>query len=303
MGKKLTLKEVIDRANKVHNFKYVYTKSDYERCDKPICIICSIHGEFMQTPHNHLMGQGCPKCKGMNISSLERIERVKMLYNGFYDYSKSDFSKAKLKTVVICPIHGEFITDYDHHCYQHQGCPKCQKNFPLTQEDFLNKLYDIFGDEYDYSKVEYINMHTKVKLVCKEHGEFERTPIELIYYNRGCPKCRNTLTSLETQIECLLIENDIKFNMQKSFDWLGKLSLDFYLPEYNVAIECQGKQHFGLGGWSKNYNFEEQFERDKRKYDLCVKNSVKMLYFSNMTPNFEYFDKVFTDKDELLKSL
>ena len=30
--------------------------------------------------------------------------------------------------------------------------------------------------------------------------------------------------------------------------WLGKQSIDFFLPQYNIAIECQGKQHFGFGG-------------------------------------------------------
>ena len=39
--------------------------------------------------------------------------------------------------------------------------------------------------------------------------------------------------------------NEIIYIEQKKFkDWLGAQSLDFYLPEYNIAIECQGLQHY-----------------------------------------------------------
>ena len=41
-----------------------------------------------------------------------------------------------------------------------------------------------------------------------------------------------------------LKENNIEFETQKRFKWLGGKSLDFYLPKYNIAIECQGLQHF-----------------------------------------------------------
>ena len=37
-----------------------------------------------------------------------------------------------------------------------------------------------------------------------------------------------------------LNKKHIIFEKQKRFNWLGRQSLDFYLPKYNIGIECQG---------------------------------------------------------------
>ena len=54
--------QFISKAVKVHGSKYDYSKVDYKGCRTKICIICKEHGEFWQTPNNHLNGSGCPKC-------------------------------------------------------------------------------------------------------------------------------------------------------------------------------------------------------------------------------------------------
>ena len=61
-GKKMTQKEMIDRANEIHNFKYGYELAEYVNSYTKITIICPIHGDFEQTPSSHLNGNGCPKC-------------------------------------------------------------------------------------------------------------------------------------------------------------------------------------------------------------------------------------------------
>jgi hypothetical protein len=64
-------------------------------------------------------------------------------------------------------------------------------------------------------------------------------------------------------------------------DGSGHQSLDFYLPEYNIAIECQGMQHYKP---VKLFGGEEQFIKqialDKNKRELCEKNGIKILYYS-----------------------
>lgn len=52
----------IEKANEVHNYKYDYSKVTYVTNRVNVCIVCPIHGEFYQTPHSHLSGNGCPKC-------------------------------------------------------------------------------------------------------------------------------------------------------------------------------------------------------------------------------------------------
>lgn len=62
MPKKLTTKEFIENAVKVHGDKYDYSKVVYVNLKTPICIICPIHGGFLQKPYDHLDGCGCQKC-------------------------------------------------------------------------------------------------------------------------------------------------------------------------------------------------------------------------------------------------
>lgn len=44
------------------------------------------------------------------------------------------------------------------------------------------------GNKYDYSRVSYVNAHTKVCIVCPTHGDFWQTPSN--HYKRGCPGCK-----------------------------------------------------------------------------------------------------------------
>ena len=74
------------------------------------------------------------------------------------------------------------------------------------------------------------------------------------------------------------------------------MRLDFYLPKYNVAIECQGEQHFKpIEFWGGDKGLEEQIERDERKFNLCESNGLNILYYTTIEVpklfNHEYFDK------------
>ena len=58
----------------------------------------------------------------------------------------------------------------------------------LTTEDFIKKAKQVYKDKYDYSKAEYINVDTKVCIICQKHGEFWQRP-DHFYAGHGCPKC------------------------------------------------------------------------------------------------------------------
>jgi len=63
--------------------------------------------------------------------------------------------------------------------------------------------------------------------------------------------------------------------------WLGRQHLDIFIPEKNIAIEYHGKQHFEpvdfFGGWEGLYQTQK---RDKKKYELCLKNGITLIYFN-----------------------
>jgi very-short-patch-repair endonuclease len=83
----------------------------------------------------------------------------------------------------------------DTHARKGAGCPSCGGSVKLTQEKFIKRAKAKFP-QYDYSKVEYINGQTKIKIICSEHGEWEQIPANFLRY-KGCPKCANGEMSLK----------------------------------------------------------------------------------------------------------
>ena len=55
----------------------------------------------------------------------------------------------------------------------------------------------------------------------------------------------------------------------------GLLSYDFYLPKYNILLECQGIQHekFTKGFHESEKDFLKQLEHDRRKFEYAMKNN------------------------------
>ncbi len=282
-SEKLNTISFIEKAKKVHGDKYDYSKVEYIDSKTKVCIICPKHGEFLQTPHNHLSCKGCPKCSvTKKLDTNIFIEKAKLIHINKYDYSKVEYKGSKEKICIICPKHGEFWQTPNNHL-SNQGCPKCSidnitnKN-KFTTAFFIEKSKKVHGDKYNYSKVEYVNSKTKICIICPIHGEFLQAPNKHLL-GQGCPLCSESKLEEETRI--LLENNKIRFEYQKRFDWLGKKSLDFYLPDYNIAIECQGKQHFipsdFFGGEKR---LLETKARDKEKAILCKTNDVKLIYYN-----------------------
>jgi hypothetical protein len=58
----------------------------------------------------------------------------------------------------------------------------------FTNDIFICKSKEIHGDTYDYSLVNYINNHTKIKIICKKHGVFYQQPRHHLL-GGGCKKC------------------------------------------------------------------------------------------------------------------
>jgi hypothetical protein len=196
---KLTTEEWIEKAKEVHGKKYDYSKVNYLNNKKDIIIICKEHGEFEQFPQNHLNGSICHKCSGNYTPTTEEwIEKAKEVHGDKYNYSKVNYINSNTKVIIICKEHGEFEQIPTLHINKCQcGCVKCWYNemkliYSSNTSEFIEKAKTIHGDKYDYSKVNYNNSETKVKIICKEHGEFEQKPNNHINNKCGCPKCNPT---------------------------------------------------------------------------------------------------------------
>ena len=58
----------------------------------------------------------------------------------------------------------------------------------VTTESFIAEAKEIYGDRYDYSKVDYKNREHRVTIVCPVHGDFQVYAREHLD-GKGCPKC------------------------------------------------------------------------------------------------------------------
>lgn len=132
-------------------------------------------------------------------------------------------------------------------------------------------------------------MDTPVELFCNIHKiSFKVIPEKHLLRGTGCPICSKSESYLERIIRVELERNNIFYTKQKTFSWLidkERLRLDFYLDEYNIAIECQGAQHFKVVESAKLFIKDENDlkigqNRDKLKHDLCEEHNIPILYFA-----------------------
>ena len=296
----------IQKAKEIHGDKYDYSKVEYINNHTKVCIICPEHGEFWQKPIHHTQGKGCPYCGGTKkLSTEEFIKRANEIHKEKYDYSKVEYKTTETKVCIICPEHGEFWQTPHAHLAG-QNCPKCCGNIKLSTEEFIKRANEIHKEKYDYSKVDYLGADTKVCIICPEHGEFWQTPHNHISGKQGCPECNTSKNSKIVQkIETILKEFNIQYIKEKTFDWLKNKShmyLDFFLPDYNIGIECHGLQHFEpveyFGG---KIEYDRRYEMDKLKYKLCSEHDIKIYYFTNI--DSEYFEKLYFNENNLIEDI
>lgn len=58
----------------------------------------------------------------------------------------------------------------------------------LTTEIFIQRAKYVHGDTYDYSKTQYINLRTRIKIICPKHGEFLQFP-QVHLKGQDCKLC------------------------------------------------------------------------------------------------------------------
>jgi hypothetical protein len=170
----------IERANEVHNGKYIYPDTMvYINARTNVEIVCPEHGIFNQSPTNHFRS-GCDSC----AKNKEFIERCKEVHEDKYDYSNVEYTNRDTRVEIICPTHGSFWQSIRNHLKF--GCKKCAKH-----KEFIERSKEVHEDKYDYSKVQYENSNIKVEIICPIHASFWQVPRSHLAKN-GCSKCSGT---------------------------------------------------------------------------------------------------------------
>ncbi len=185
---RFSLSTFIDKANKVHKNQYDYSKVIYSSCDNNVIIICSQHGEYKQTPYNHInMEHGCSKC-AINQSRMEQkefIDKCMSIHGNQYDYSDTKYEISRNKIRIYCNSCQTYFSQSPQSHVKGIGCLKCSKKqyskMQIHWLQFLEQYYVIKIQHIANSTEEYRIPNTKWKAdgYCKEtntiyefHGDF-----------------------------------------------------------------------------------------------------------------------------------
>ena len=139
--------EFIQKSKDIFGDKYDYSKVEYNGNKIKVCIICKIHGEFLQKPNGHLDGNGCNSCAIIlnadrnRKSSEEFIKESKDVHKDKYDYSKVCYTNSREKIIIICKKHGDFLQSPEDHTKSKAGCPFCMNKTEGKLYEFLLPLY------------------------------------------------------------------------------------------------------------------------------------------------------------------
>lgn len=130
---KLSKEIFIDRAISKHGNKFCYDKVEYKRINLKVCISCKIHGDFLQTPQCHLASQhGCTKCGDIEARNTQRktlinfIKDAEKVHGSRYDYSRVDYKGSLKKVILVCKLHGSWMSTPSKHLGG-GNCPSCAK--------------------------------------------------------------------------------------------------------------------------------------------------------------------------------
>lgn len=171
-----TLTDFIKDANIVHNNFYSYNKTVYVNNYTKAIFTCPVHGDFKQTPHQHLRGCGCPKCK---TSNLEK-KVIKFLDNNNIEYIHQA-SKAHLNWL------GQQRLDF--YLPNEKIAIECNGVQHYKPVDFAGK-----GEDWAIKKFEYTQKLDEDKRIkCVENG----ITLEYIKYNDNVEKRLNEIKNVK----------------------------------------------------------------------------------------------------------
>lgn len=154
-----------------HNNFYSYGYVEYINSKTKVIITCPVHGNFHQTPADHLRGYGCKKCsndynKRLHSDNTETfIKKAKNIHGDKYDYSLVTYQSQKQKVTIVCPDHGEFKQTPTSHINNMSGCKTCaieqrkEHNRQVNKEIFIERAKKIHP-QFNYDSIDYINANT-----------------------------------------------------------------------------------------------------------------------------------------------
>lgn len=200
MAAKLSFETFVNRSNEIHHFRYKYHKETYISTKKYTIITCPIHGDFPQTPKNHMRGQGCPIC-GQQYAKTWRqrnykayLSKIDAHYPSLYSFPniEKEYINQLSKITVICKKCGStFRTRANDLLNGKVKCHNCYLN-SLKKTYCYEDLVQLSPHNY---KLEHfdgsLTKSDKCNLICPYHGAFQVSVSAILNGQGSCRKCAN----------------------------------------------------------------------------------------------------------------
>lgn len=296
----------IKKSNGIWGNYFDYSKVNYINNRTNVVLI---HDgiEYIQRPDHNLEHRLPLLLSDKHIYTTE--EWKKIIYKKFpdfkYDLSKAVYTDSHTPNIIlICHEkdengveHGEFKISSTA-ILDGKGCSKCKikklhNQFIGNKEYFLKRYFTKYDNDYDFTEFEYNGYNINGNIYCNKCNKwFKKSPSNLMK-GEGCPIC--SLPKLEKDI--YYKAKELNINIINQYSLINKnRKYDFYLPEYNTLIECQGEQHFfpvnfgGIIQEKADNNFIIQLNTDKEKYHNANDLGYNIIYYMN-NKMAEYINK------------
>lgn len=335
-GEKEIIKQIKERCKEL-DYKFLGYTDGVRRgkINTKIILKCNKCGKIWNTTTitNFLdKGRSSHTCGRKNPTNMpvqkrfeqKAIENIKKRLEGstleFVSFDENGYkSRENSKLIVHCKECGRSSTiSYHNLIYGTKGiplCVKCQYNGKISNEDAIKavqhkcKLLDYEFIGFDNSQNRYDGKKTRLILKCLKCGYIWKTTTYDNFINLTI-KCRGCTNNwhLERVVETVLKECGYRYELQKRFEWLKNkiyMTLDFYLPDYDISIECQGRQHFiPVEKFGGEEGFKDTQIRDTLKKKQCEKHNIKILYFTELKKYSDFMgEKLVKTKDKLIESI
>jgi hypothetical protein len=210
-----------------YGYKYDYSMVDYVDTKTPV-IIGYGGVYYSQTPTKHLMGKCCEKIT-YKKTTIQFIKESIELWGDKYDYSLTEYTGSLNKVKIIFKNR-----IYEQIASSHLRYVSCE--YGIDGSIFIDKCNLIYGDKYNLSDINYIDINKSVNITCNNHGTFRKKPFDLLR-GIGCKKCKEY--TVYKEISNFLDKYNIYYIRQHFFDDYN-LPFDFYIKKLRTVIEFNG---------------------------------------------------------------
>jgi hypothetical protein len=330
MRSRLTLDEFVSRSKIKHGNQYDYSKVDYQGLYQKVIILCPAHGEFLQSPGNHLAGYRCKACATTKKTYSEYINQCKTKYGDKFDYSLVDQTSfdyySQTFIPIICNAHGQFTRTAKEHLHGKAPCPFCgQENKSRKLSGFDFELFVADANNKYSNKFEYLPTSKKQKwtddltVVCPDHGPFVTSAASHLKRSVSCVPCYRVkqLTPLNEWINSCMDIHKAYYDYSK-VNYTGyEAKVEINCPKHGVfwqranmhksGARCprcaKGGSSWGEQLWLDSLNIPR--DPAHRQVWICLDNSqkIKVDGFDAQTNTvFEYLGDYYHGNPKLFQS-